>query len=277
MRPLVGALAVAATLTAVGAHAAPAVEIRDAAAEVVVTPEPRSDIKVEVVRTNPRLPVHVWSFIGRTYVDGGLSHRLRGCDSHAGQPGVEIAGLGATPLSALPKIIVHTPLDARVFAGGAVWGSVGRSETLDFANAGCGEWTIANVRGHMKLSLAGSGALRTGQAGSAELYSAGAGSISTREVGDGAVAMNFGSGQIQIASVNGRFNARVAGAGQVRAAGGRVSSMQAQVAGSGGVSLDGVAGELRASIVGSGDVRVTRVTGPVRKAVIGSGFVRVGS
>jgi hypothetical protein len=277
MRQLAGPLVAGAALFVAGAaEAAPAVEIRNAAAQVIVTPEARSDIKVEVVRTNPRLQLRIWSFAGRTFIDGGLQHRLRGCRPH-GAPGATIAGVGETPLSTLPEIVIRTPLAARVFAGGAVWGSVGRSNELEFSNAGCGEWVIANVRGRMKVSLAGSGAARTGQSGSAELYSAGAGSISTREVADGAVAMNFGSGQIQIASVNGPFTARIAGAGSVRAASGRVSAMQAQVAGSGGISLNGVAGRLQASIVGSGDVRVNRVTGPVRKDIIGSGIVRVGS
>jgi hypothetical protein len=278
MRQFAGTLVAGAALfVAVAAEAAPAVEIRNAAAQVIVTPEPRSDIKVELVRTNARLPLRIWRFAGRTFVDGGLQHRLRGCRIHGGAAGATIAGVGETPLSTLPEVVIHTPLDARVFAGGAVWGSVGRSNDLEFANAGCGEWVIANVRGRMKVSLAGTGAARTGQSGSAELYSAGAGSISTREVADGAVAMNFGSGQIQIASVNGPFTARIAGAGSVRAAAGRVSAMQAQVAGSGGISLDGVADRLQASIVGSGDVRVGRVTGPVRKDIIGSGIVRVGS
>jgi len=90
-------------------------------------------------------------------------------------------------------------------------------------------------------------------------------------------AMDVGSGDIDVASVNGPFNVRIAGSGRVRAASGRVSLMQASIAGSGGVLLNGVAGQLHASIMGSGDVRVARVTGGVTKAVMGSGEVRVGS
>jgi hypothetical protein len=91
------------------------------------------------------------------------------------------------------------------------------------------------------------------------------------------MAMNVGSNDITIASVNGPLTARVAGSGQVRVAAGRATSMQASIAGSGGVSLNGVAGSLKASVMGSGDIHVARVTGPVSKSIMGSGVVRIGS
>jgi hypothetical protein len=89
--------------------------------------------------------------------------------------------------------------------------------------------------------------------------------------------MNVGSGDIDIASLNGPLNVRIAGSGQVRVAAGRATSMQASIAGSGGVTLNGVAGSLRATVMGSGDVRVARVTGAISKSVMGSGVVQVGS
>ncbi|HTX50099.1 MAG TPA: DUF2807 domain-containing protein [Caulobacteraceae bacterium] len=282
MRRLSGAcaamvgLALAATASAAPIDA-PVVEIRDAVAQVVVSPEPRSDIAVEVTRANPRLPLHVWSFAGHTYIDGGLSQRLRGCGLRAGQPYAEVLGAGDVGPDAMPTIVIHTPMDARVSASGAVWGKVGRTQSLDFANGGCGDWELANVKGKMKIKQAGSGVTRTGQAASAELSTAGSGSIVTREVAGALTAMNVGSGDIDVAAVNGPFQARVAGSGRVRVASGHASAMQATIAGSGGVALDGVADSLRASVMGSGDVRVTRVTGPVSKAIIGSGEVRIGS
>jgi len=281
MRRLSGASAAAVGLfwaaSAVAAPFSPVVEIQSAAAQVVVSPEPRSDILVEVVKANPRLPLRIWRFAGHTYVDGGLNLRLRGCGQRAGQPYANIAGLGEVSVDALPQIVVHTPLDARVAAGGAVWGKVGRSQNLDFANAGCGDWELANVRGKLKVKQAGSGVTRTGQAGAAELFVAGSGSIVTREVAGPVTAMNFGAGDIDVAALNGAFEARIAGAGRVRVAAGHASAMRASIAGSGGIALDGVADSLKASVTGSGDIRVTRVTGPVSKAIIGSGDVRIGS
>lgn len=268
---------IAAVGAAPGVRAAPATQIQDAVARVVVVPEARPDVKVEILKANPRFPLRVWRFAGRTHIDGGLDHRIRGCRMRDGQPSALVAGIDETPYDAMPEVLIRTPMAARVFVSGAVWGAVGRSDLLEFSNAGCGDWVIANVRGRMKLSLEGAGGARAGQAKSAELYSDGAGNISTREIAGGVIAMTAASGGIDVASVGGAFNARVAGPGSVRAAAGRVSSMQATVAGSGGVTLDGVAGALNASILGSGDVRVTKVTGPVSKAIIGTGVVRVGS
>jgi hypothetical protein len=282
MRRLSGAiastigLAVAASVSA-APIAAPVVEIRDAVAQVVVSPEARSDIVVEITRTNPHLPLHIWSFAGHTYIDGGLSQRLRGCGQRAGQPHADVLGAGDVGPDAMPTIVIHTPMQARVTASGAVWGKVGRTQTLDFSNSGCGDWELANVRGKLKVKEAGSGITHTGQAAAADLSTAGSGSIVTRELAGSLTAMNVGSGDIDVAAVNGVFLARIAGSGRVRVAAGHASAMQATIAGSGGVALTGVADSLKASVMGSGDVRVTKVTGVVTKAIIGSGEVRIGS
>ncbi len=276
--PLAASISLMASLgAATAAAAAPATQVHDAVVRVVVSPEARSDVKIDIIKANPRLPLRVWQFAGRTHLEGGLAGRIGACHMRGGQPSVFVKGLGDIPYDALPQVLIHTPMAARVFVGGAVWGSVARSDSLEFSNAGCGDWMIGNVRGHMTLSLEGDGGVRTGQAGAAGLYSDGSGAISTREIAGGVVAITAGSGNIDMASVSGPFNVKVAGSGSVRAAGGAVSVMQAQVAGSGGVTLQGVAQTLKASILGSGDVRVTRVTGPVTKVVIGSGAVRIGS
>ena len=278
MRRLLGAAAAAGGLcVAAGAVAAPSVEIDNAAARVTVAPEPRRDIRVVVSSPNPRLPIRVWSFAGRTYVDGGLWGRLRGCGGRAGQPLAKVLGQPDVPLDALPLIVIRTPMDAHIFVGGEVWGQAGRSESFELGNSGCGGWAIGDVRGRLRVSQAGSGDTRTGAAGSAELSATGSGSITTGAVAGPVTATNVGSGNISIASVNGPLNARIAGSGQVRVAAGHATTMQASIAGSGGVTLNGVAGSLKASVMGSGDVRVARVTGAVTKSVMGSGVVRVGS
>lgn len=277
MRQHLAGIAVAAGLCVAGvASAAPSIEVRDAAVRVVVVPEPRADVQIVVLKSNPRLPLRIWRFSGRTFVSGGLARRIRACGQLDGQPTVFIEGLGVTPLAALPYIAIHTPMDARVFVGGAVWGEAGRSDSLEFSNAGCGDWVIASVRGRLRLSVAGSGNVRAGEAGWAELYSDGSGAISIRAAPRGVSVVDAGSGAINIAEIGGPFTARVAGSGAVRAASGHVTQMQATVAGSGDVTLEGVADALNVSIVGSGDVRVARVTGRVTRSVIGSGKVRIG-
>jgi hypothetical protein len=279
MRRFLGALATSAGLfTAGAALAAPTVEINHAVARVIVSPEPRADIKVDVVRTNPHMPIRVWTFFGRTYVDGGVAAiRVRDCRGPVTAPSVTLLGVGRIDADALPQIVIHTPMEVRVHAGGALFGQIGRSASLDLTNAGCGAWQVGNVRGALKVSVAGSGDVHTGQAGSAELSAAGSGAIVTREIDGPVVAMNVGAGDIEVASVRGAFKARIAGAGHVRVSGGHASAMQASIAGSGDIALIGVADSLHASVVGSGDVRVTRVTGAINKAVVGSGEVRIGS
>lgn len=280
MRRLLGALAAGfGLLLATGAEAAaaPSVEISNAVVRVVVSPEARPDVRVDIVRANPRLPLKVWSFMGRTYVAGGLQGRIRGCGGSIARPSALVRGVGQVGPDAIPQIVIHTPMNVRVAAGGAVWGQVGRSESLDLTNAGCGAWEAGNVRGAMRLSQAGSGATRAGSAGAVELSAAGSGAISAGVVDGPANVMDLGSGDIDIAAVNGPLSARIAGSGRVQVAAGRVSAMHASIAGSGGIALGGVAGSLKASVVGSGDIRVARVTGPVSKAVIGSGAVKIGS
>src|SRR5580704_12812934 len=278
MRRLLGAVAAAGGLCAAAdAVAAPSIEISNAAARVTLAPEARRDIKVDIFKPDPRLPLRVWTFAGRTYVDGGLWGRMQGCGTRGGQPVARVRGRPDIPVDALPLIVVRTPMDARISVGGEVWGQAGRSNSLELGNSGCGGWAVGDVRGRLRVSQAGSGDTRTGAAGAAELSATGSGSISTGAVGGPVATMNVGSGDINIASVNGPLSARIARSGQVRVAAGWATSMQASIAGSGGVTLNGVAGSLRASVMGSGDVRVARVTGAVSKSVMGSGVVRVGS
>jgi hypothetical protein len=279
MRRSLGALAVGAgLLTAGAACAAPIVQIDHAVVRVIVSPERRADIKVDILKTNPRLPLRVWTFLGETHVDGGFAaDHVRDCRGPVTQPSVYVAGVGQIGADAMPMIVIHTPMDVRVHAGGAVFGQIGRSASLDLANAGCGAWQVGNVRGKLKISVAGSGDVHTGQAGEAELMAAGSGAIVTREVAGPVAAMNLGSGDIEVASVRGPLNARIAGAGHVRVAAGHASAMQASIAGSGDIVLAGVADSLKASVVGSGDVRVGRVTGAVSKDIVGSGEIRIGS
>lgn len=270
------ALAMLASTAAGGAtRAAPSVEIRHAAARVVVIPEPRRDVAIAVF-ASPRLPLKVSHFVGRSYVDGALAKRVRGCHMKAGKPVVSIAGLGDVAYDDLPEIVVHAPMDVKLSVAEAVFGSIGRSDSLTFANAGCGDWTIANVSGRMEISQTGSGDTRTGSAGSGLLRISGTGDIVTRALHGGLQAVSTGAGNIRVASVEGPMDIKVVGAGDVRADDGQVTLMKVSIAGVGGVQFGGVAQSLDASIIGSGGVRVSRVTGPVTRHLLGAGAVRIG-
>ncbi len=275
MRLLVALAATGLAMAAGGAQAA-SVEVKDAVARVVVIPEARSDIKVEFLTSNPSLPLKVRTLGDRVIVDGDLDRRIRSCHSNGNNIRVRVTGVGEVAYEDMPQIVIRTPKDVNVGAGGAVFGSIGKSGSLDLSNAGCGDWTVANVAGKMKINQAGSGNTVTGSSGEAILRIAGSGDVRTGEVAGAMTADVAGSGNINTLSISGPLNVKMAGSGDVRIAGGHATEMSVSIAGSGDVSLDGVADSLRARIAGSGDVHVKQVNGSISKAVVGSGGVSIG-
>lgn len=272
------AMLTAASLLTLGAGAVQAatVEVKDAVARVVVIPEARDDIKVEFLATNPSLPLQVRSQGGKTIIDGGLDHKIRGCSNLGGKVRVHVSGVGDVAYADMPQVVIRTPKDARIEAGGAVFGAVGKSSSLELSNAGCGDWTVGNVAGKMSLNVAGSGDASTGSAGEANIRVAGSGDISTQAVAGTLEVHVAGSGDVDIVSISGPMTVRIAGSGDVKVAGGQSSAVTTSIAGSGNVEFGGVAGKLSAKIAGSGDVHVKSVTGEVSKAVVGSGGVTIG-
>ena len=258
------------------AHSAPSIQIKDAVARVVVIPEAREDIQVSVVRSNRGLPLQVQRLGDRVVVQGNTARKVRGCRTLMGKTSVTVLGLGVVSYDDMPQIVIRTPMDVKISAGEAVFGAIGRTRSLDFANAGCGDWTLGNVSGSLRISQAGSGDTRAGSAGSAELRIAGSGDISTQDIRGGLTAVSAGSGDIRAASVRGAFTARVAGSGDIHAVSGAVTAMTVSIAGSGDVDFGGEAETLRASVVGSGDVHASAVSGTVTKRLVGSGEVRIG-
>uniref|UniRef100_B0T2B9 Putative auto-transporter adhesin head GIN domain-containing protein n=1 Tax=Caulobacter sp. (strain K31) TaxID=366602 RepID=B0T2B9_CAUSK len=259
------------------ASADPSVKVKDAVARVVVIPEARTDVKVEFLTTNQSLPLEIRQNGSSTVIDGGLRmNRINGCNTVMGKTVVHVRGVGDVKWEDIPQVVVRVPLKAEIGAGGAVFGSVGRTDSLELSNAGCGDWTVANVKGKLDLSQAGSGDTKAGSAGSAEINIAGSGDVSTQEIG-GDLEINIaGSGGVTAASVNGKLEANIAGSGDVTVSGGHSRSVEVSVMGSGDVNFDGVADNVEVSVAGSGDVRVARATGNVRKSVAGSGDVIIG-
>ena len=212
----------------------------------------------------------------KVIVDGDLERKIRSCDGDGRGATVSVAGVGAVRYAEMPQVVIRTPRDAHVEAGGAVFGVVGKSASLELSNAGCGDWTVADVAGAMKINQAGSGDTWTGRAGQAHIRVAGSGDVKTQAVGGPLGVDLAGSGDVWTASVDGPLDVKIAGSGDVKVAGGRAAAMTVSVAGSGGVEFAGTADSLKARIAGSGDVKVKAVKGEVSKAVIGSGDVTIG-
>jgi hypothetical protein len=267
----------AAVALAACAASAASVEVKDAVARITVIPENRTDVKIDVIQANSRLPLEVRTFAGRTIVDGRLGRRIRDCRGSGENVTVHVRGVGEVPWREMPQVVIHTPRDVDLDAGGAVWGSVGRSASLKLGNAGCGDWTVGNVEGNMRVSQAGSGNTRAGSAAQAKIRVAGSGDTALGDIRGGLDVDIAGSGDVTAASVAGPFGVHVAGSGDVKVASGHATTMNVAVAGSGNVDFGGTADSLRARIAGSGDVRAREVKGPVSKTVMGSGGVTIGN
>jgi hypothetical protein len=270
-------LTTAAALIASGAAAAdPSVDIRHAAVRVTVVPEVRSDVQVTQVTANARLPLHLDRVGDQVVIDGDLGHRPANCNAAFGRRSVFIWGVGRIPYEQLPQIVVRVPLDAKVGAQGAVYGTVGRGHGLELSNAGCGDWTVADQQGPLRIHNAGSGDVHAGSAQSVDIASSGSSDVTLKGVRNGLTTSISGSGDVTAAWVNGPLHAHIGGSGDVRVHDGQVSDMEVAVAGSGAVHFGGVAASLQANVAGSGDVSAARVTGPVVKHIAGSGDVTVG-
>ena len=276
MKVWLGLATSAAALAAFGAATAADLDIRHAAVRVTVTPEARSDVMLSVFKPSPRLHVRVYREGDTLVVDGGLGLRGPNCTTRSGRKGVYVWGPGFTPYDELPQIMIRAPMNVKVRASGAVYGTVGRSDSTELSNAGCGDWTLANTTGPATVRSAGSGDVHAGSAGSADVRISGSSDINFGEIHNGLNSATSGSGDLRAAAVSGPMHVRISGSGDVIARSGQVTDLTVSVAGSGDVRFQGVAQSLDASVAGSGDVLVGRVTGNVTKHVAGSGTVSVG-
>lgn len=300
MKPAYLVAAATAALAFAGAAQAAEVEIRDAVARVVVIPEDRSDIAVEIEHGSSGLDRLTVTRRGSdVIIDGGLSgNAVRNCTSGpagATQPGegarVEVRGHGTINVSDAPLVVVRTPRDVDVSAsqsggrlrllgirsgsGGAVYGSIGRGATsIELGNRGCGDWTVANTDGELSISNSGSGTIRAGTSRSLDLSVAGSGGVSAGTTGEADISI-AGSGSVTLAATDSTDVAAV-GSGNLRIGRLQGNTLDVSIAGSGDVRIDG--GEVRSldvSIVGSGDVFFNGRAGDVSASIAGSGDVRV--
>lgn len=289
MKRVTGAAFAVLTLAAGGTARAASVEIRDAVARVVVIPEARSDVQVTIsggqASKLPALTVERTGS-GKVIVDGDLKRKIGGCrqsgivldgEVNPTRPPenlrIEVRGVGDVRLADAPLVTVRVPRVAKVSAGGAVFGAVDRSDSLELSSAGCGDWTVANT-GDLTISVAGSGDVAAGAAAKLKVSIAGSGDVRLVSARDATISI-AGSGDVRIGRLDGDLNANLAGSGDVRIASGRVGALKAAIAGAGDVVVAGPVQSVDASVIGSGDVRVASA-GSIKKSVMGSGSVIVG-
>jgi hypothetical protein len=270
------AAAVAALAAAGAAAAAPSVEIRDAVVRVTVIPEDRPDVKVEILTTNPGLPLQIRTEGTTTVISGGLAHRIYDCHTRGDHPTAWVRGIGSVDYKDMPQVVIHTPRAVAIDASGAVYGSVGRAGSLDLENSGCSAWTVADVTGDATLRESGAGSVRMGSTGKLDVRLSGAGNVHATQVRQGLDATVSGAGGVTIDTLSGAMQAHLSGVGHIKVAQGHVGAVHASITGVGGVDFGGQAESLDASISGFGGIRVKTVTGPVTKSISGGGHVTIG-
>lgn len=277
MRLAIAVIAGATVMTAAGAAAAgSSVEIKDAVARVTVVPEDRADVKVEMITTNASLPLEVRTVGSQTVISGNLAHRISDCHTRGDHPSAWVRGVGEVSYENMPQIVIRTPKAVVVSTGGAVYGSVGRSASLDLENSGCSAWTVADIAGGALVRESGAGSLRMGSAGHLEARLSGAGNLHATQVRQGLDATVSGAGSVNVDSLSGPMMAHVSGVGHIKVDQGHAGAVQASVSGVGSVDFGGDAQSLDASISGFGGIRVRAVSGPVTKSISGGGHVTVG-
>ncbi|MFN4297454.1 MAG: GIN domain-containing protein [Brevundimonas sp.] len=298
MKPAYLVAAATAVLALAGVAHAGEVEIRDAVARVVVIPEDRTDIAVEIEHGSSGLDRLTVTRRGAdVIIDGGLSgNAVRNCTSgpaNARQPGegarVEVRGHGTLNVSDAPLVVVRTPREVDVSAGqsggrlrilglrsgsgGAVFGSIGRgASSIELSNRGCGDWTVANTDGELDISNMGSGSIRAGNSSSLDLAVMGSGDVTAGATGDADISV-MGSGNVTVTAAR-SADISIMGSGDVRINSLHAADLGVSIMGSGAVTING--GEARrvdVSIGGSGDVRFDGRAGDVNVSVGGSGDV----
>jgi hypothetical protein len=297
MRRLLGWVLATVVLAAAGSASAASLEIRNAVLRVVIIPEARSDINITVIKANPRLPIRLSTDLaGGTVIDGGawftpFFGKPVWCEANGD---VHIWGVGHVANADLPQILVRMPLDARVSAGGGVFGAISAANSLNLDASGCGDWVMGNVRDRLAVSNSGSVSVRTGMAGRMALEDSGSGRIATRGAANGLDAQVSGSGEVAVEAASGQVRIQDSGSGDITVNGGQASSLDEQVSGSGDIQFRGAAQDVRASlsgigqvgagvvthsldvdISGGGDMSVQQVSGMVRADISGSGRLHI--
>ena len=252
IRTIACALAVVAApaLAPAVARADPGVKVENAAARMVVVPEARADVRVDVQAGDTRLPMPVVRREGdQLIVEGGLQGRIGSCGTvgvdmrvfHGGRgepnPRVQrvfVRGIGPLTLDRLPVITAHVPMRASISAGDAVFGRIGRTERLALANSGCGDWTVDDVQGDFSLAGAGSGDVQAGRIGTLHEAFSGSGDLIAGDIGGDMDLAVHGSSDTKVGRVGGRLRIDLAGSGDLHAR--EVDgAIQSQQSGSGGV------------------------------------------
>jgi hypothetical protein len=121
---------------------------------VTVVPEDRSDIKVEVIAPNAKLPISVRSFGDKTIAAWARSPHPQLQRHRASGAGIRVRGVGAGDLGRDAAGGDPHAAGGRGFSPTAPCrAAVGRSASLDLHDSGCSAWTVADVAGDARIHV----------------------------------------------------------------------------------------------------------------------------
>src|SRR5512140_927646 len=99
-----GAALLGAGVMGAGTAQAASVEMRDAVLRVTIVPEDRTNVKVDVVRSNARLPLDIRTSGDRTVIDGRLGFRIHDCRGSGLDRRVGVRGVGEVAWDTMPEV-----------------------------------------------------------------------------------------------------------------------------------------------------------------------------
>jgi hypothetical protein len=182
------------------ASAAQVLRIEAPAARVVVIPEARRDIQVEV-----RPGQGAAAALKVTRTAQGVSVSSGSVAGWADRlPFIESPHCRG-PRAHLPLIVAHTPMAPQIESNGAIFGRVQPSSALKISVGGCGQWTAERVGGPLTATINGAGRLAVldGVSPQASIRVRGSGQVTHQGSIGNLTGEVQGSGKVRVALVQG--------------------------------------------------------------------------
>jgi len=256
------------------AYQGESLRLRSLAANIIITPEDRTDFQIEIDNSAGRVPMPlVTTEHGRVTVDGQLRGRISNC----GDNGVSLNGYDNVTAEQMPRITIHAPRDLTVDRDGAGSTQIAAAQALSLDFSGCGSATVGDVAENLSIDLSGSGAVHAGSAHKLDADLSGSGDVTVGAVAEDADLDMSGSGSVELASLGGDLSTDGAGTGNLTIRGGSIDEANINLAGTGDVSIAAPVQTLKVAIVGVGDVDVTAAVHDVEADIAGVGTVHVQS
>lgn len=278
-RAAVLTLALAGAALPLAASAAELV-IDGAMARIVVVPEARSDLQVEVAPgSNSMLAVQVRRAGDRVVLRSNLvarscSSRGDGADAWR-EMTVRFTNGARARMAEAPVITVHAPRDLTISGQGPVSGVVGPMRNLTVRYDKCGHWKAANVAGRLDVLATRGAAVSAQDVGYGVFRADHGGAVAAESVADLDIdARNGGAVSVERAAGRARLNGEAGGA--ISVSGGRARDLQVTAVSGAAVSFGGRAGRVNASAQGGAVVSIAQADGPVTRSSGGGAILSIG-